>query len=253
VLVVMIVVVVVLTIATLFITALSSSYATLAERVDALEQPAVTSPLALSARPTPVATGVGGDMGRAAPDLHGRRLDGEEVDVLVGQSPRNLLLAFLSSGCSSCGRFWAPLVAGEDPRLPSDTMLVVLTKGPDAESLTALEKVADGVSIVMSTAAWVDYEIPGTPFFVFIDAGSGTVQGEGTALGWDEVRNLIALGRGDASIVTGVSTTGMKPSSDAERESIVDQVLMDAGIFPGDASLYPGSTPPPMTGAEGSG
>ncbi len=231
---------VVLVIATVFITALVASYAQLERRVEHLSQANELSvPIELSSQPAAVPTGVGGAAGRAAHDLSGITLSGDARTVATVGVEHTTLLAFLSSGCRTCGRFWETLRNEGPPEIGPTTRLVVLTKGPDAESPTDLRRVADGVDVVMTTEAWQDFEVPGTPFFVLVDGKTGRVAGEGTALGWDEVRNLVALGLGDASILTGVDTSAMKPSSDAERESMVDQILMDAGIFPGDPSLYP--------------
>ena len=239
--------IVLLVIAAIFVTALTASYGDLEQRLAMLEdQGATTTPLTLSPRSGAVATGVGGAAGRLAHDLLGATIAGDPVALAVTDVDHHTLLAFLSSGCSSCGRFWARLAEGDLPDLGDDTRLVVLTKDAADESMTALAPLIGDLDVVLSTKAWVDYEVPGTPFFIFVDGRDGVVRGEGTALGWDEVRNLVALGRGDASIVTGVSTASMKPASDAERESIVDRVLMDAGIFPGDPSLYPGGEPPDL-------
>ena len=242
--------VVVLIVATVFVTALTASYASLERRLERVEGSADGStPLQLSAKPTPVATGVGGAVGRGAHDLAGVSLAGDAVAIAVRGAAHDTVLAFLSSGCTTCGRFWAALRAGELPDLGDRTRLLILTKSPEDESMTALRGLAEDVDVVMTTKAWHDYEVPGTPFFILVDGASSSVAGEGTAMGWDEVRNLIALGRGDASVASGVSTSSMKPSSDAEREAVVDQILMDAGIFPGDPSLYPGTQPPEQTAA----
>jgi hypothetical protein len=231
----------VLIVATVFVSALTASFSSIEARLDRLT---AGTPIELRRPSGSVPTGVGGATGRPGSDLVGHDLDGSPLTAAVVGVEHFTLLAFLSSGCSTCGRFWKQLRGGGLPDLGLDTRLIVLAKGADAESMTALHEVAAGVDVLLSTEAWQDYEVPGTPFFILVDGRSGLVRGEGTAMGWDEVRNLVALGRGDASIVTGVSTATMKPSSDAEREAIVDQLLMDAGVFPGDPSLYPGTTPP---------
>jgi len=237
----LILVLVILVVATIFVSALTASFSSLEARLDRLETGA---PIELRRNGDGAATAVGGSTGRAAFDIAGHDLSGQPRTAAVVDVEHFTLLAFLSSGCSTCGRFWSQLSRGEQPDLGLDTRLLVLAKGEDEESMTALREVATGVDVLLSTEAWRHYEVPGTPFFILVDGRSGTVRGEGTAMGWDEVRNLVALGRGDASIVTGVSTAAMKPTSDAEREAIIDQILMDAGVFPGDASLYPGTTPP---------
>ena len=46
-----------------------------------------------------------------------------------------------------------------------------------------------GVRVVASSAAWADYDIPGSPYFVLVEAG--VVTGEGSATSWAAVRNLL--------------------------------------------------------------
>jgi hypothetical protein len=177
---------------------------------------------------------------RAGADIAGESLDGETVTLAVAGVEHNTLLAFLSSGCSTCAGFWAQLphaVASTDGR---GTRLVVVTQGADHESPSALASLAspDLVNTVMSSRCWEDYAVPGSPYFVFVDGRSGVVRGEGTALGWDEVFSLMALAEGDAA--PGGGTRHRKPSNDAAREAAVDRELLRAGIMPGDPSLYPG-------------
>jgi hypothetical protein len=45
---------------------------------------------------------------------------------------QNTLVAFLSSGCSTCADFWESF-GGSGPALPFGTRLVVVTKGVDAD------------------------------------------------------------------------------------------------------------------------
>ncbi len=176
---------------------------------------------------------------RAGADIAGETLDGETVTLAVTGVEHNTLLAFLSSGCSTCAGFWAQMahaVASTDGRR---SRLVVVTQGPDHESATALASLAspDLVNTVMSSRGWEDYAVPGSPYFVFVDGRSGLVRGEGTALGWDEVFSLMALAEGDAA-PAGAGRL-RKPASDAAREAAVDRELLRAGIMPGDPSLYP--------------
>ena len=54
--------------------------------------------------------------------------------------------------------------------LPPSIRVVVVTKGPDWESPAAVaERAPLGIQVVMSTGAWSDYEIPGSPYFVLVD------------------------------------------------------------------------------------
>jgi hypothetical protein len=176
---------------------------------------------------------------RAGADIAGESLDGETVTLAVTGVHHNTLLAFLSSGCTTCAGFWAGLARAAASTEENESRLVVVTQGPDHESRTALAPLAspEVVNTVMSSRGWTDYAVPGSPYFVYVDGPSGLVRGEGTALGWDEVFSLMALAEGDRAPAPGGGPR--KPASDAAREAAVDRELLRAGIRPGDASLYP--------------
>jgi hypothetical protein len=80
------------------------------------------------------------------------------------------------------------------------------------------------VTVVMSSAAWTDYRVPGSPYFVLVDGPAGRVRGEGTGAHWDQVKNLLRQAADDAA--------------DAGREVRIDRELLAHGIAPGDPSLY---------------
>ena len=46
--------------------------------------------------------------------------------------------------------------------------------------------------VIQSSAAWLDYDIPGSPYFVYVEAGQ--VTGEGSATTWPQVRDLMGPG-----------------------------------------------------------
>jgi hypothetical protein len=128
------------------------------------------------------------------------------------------LLAFLSSGCTSCERFWGTL--GER-RLPADLEAVIVTRGSDREQRSKLRALAPaGVPVVMSSEAWRDYAVPGSPYFVLVEDGS--VRGEGVATTWDALASLV----GDA----------------IEEQREIEERLAAAGIGPEHPSLYPGGS-----------
>ena len=57
---------------------------------------------------------------------------------------------------------------------PTTFALVVVTKDAQEESISALRKLAPaGVPVVMSSAAWTDYRVPGSPYFVLVDGQAG--------------------------------------------------------------------------------
>jgi hypothetical protein len=173
-------------------------------------------------------------------DLTGTGLGDDVLSVRVKGVDHATLVAFLSSTCLTCQRFWD---AFGDPGLdlPPATRLVVVTKGIDDESPSKLARLApDGVPLIMSGAAWDDYRVPGSPYFVLVDGPTGRVRGEGTGLDWPQVRNLLGQATDDADHLDALAAGRVrKPASDAAREQRVDRELLDAGVPPGDPSLYP--------------
>lgn len=188
-----------------------------------------------------------------ASDLTGRGLHDDVVAVRVIGATHPTMLAFLSSSCSTCANFWEAFRNEGDVPLPGGTRLVIVTKGIDDESPSAIADLAPpGVTLVMSSEAWDDYRVPGSPYFVFVDGPTGRIRGEGTGMSWDQVGNLLAQATGDLTFALGDSGARMenKPESDAERELRIDQELMAAGIFPGDPSLYQTSDGEPPAASE---
>ena len=67
---------------------------------------------------------------------------------------------------------------------------MVVAKGSAEESPATLARLArPGVEVVASSGAWVDYDIPGSPYFVLVE--DGVVTGEGSATSWPSVRDLL--------------------------------------------------------------
>jgi hypothetical protein len=172
-------------------------------------------------------------VGAGGRDAVSVRLTGVEHDTIV---------AFLSSGCLTCQRFWDAFRKPRKLGLPAGTRLVVVTKGPDDESVSAVASVAPGaVPTVMSSEAWHDYDVPGSPYFVYVHGPTGRVRGEGTGPDWDQVSSLLSQATGDAELTATLAPNVVaKPNADAERETRVDRELHEAGILPGDPSLYAG-------------
>jgi hypothetical protein len=184
--------------------------------------------------PVPVGLASGGASGAAAHDVAGRTPAGEAAVVAVLGVAHDTLLAFLSSGCLTCAGFWEALGAGGDLGLPADMRVVAVTKDPGEESAAAIRGLAPGQTVVMSTQAWFDYEVPGSPYFVHVNATTGRVAGEGTASTWEQVVSLVSRAAADVTR----SQVGAR-----RQEDRIDQELTAAGILPGDPSLYP--TVPP--------
>ena len=171
-----------------------------------------------------------------AADIAGSTLDGTPIQVGVRPGGPSTLLAFLSSGCLACRTFWESL-GSDAPAVPGGARLVAITKDRDLESPARLRELAPAkVPLVMSSAAWRDYGVPTSPYFVYIDGRSGEVQGEGAASGWGQVASLLRDALDDAASAERASGRG---ASGAERLSRVDRELAEAGIGPGHESLYP--------------
>lgn len=158
----------------------------------------------------------------------GRTPGGDSISVATGGSRGMVLLAFLSSGCTTCRPFWSELGAGA-PMPADDVRPLIITKGPDEESPSAIRELAPaGVTTIMSSEAWDDFRIPVSPYFVLVDAAAGAVLGEGAAGSWAHVHDLLAQSLADAH---GGRGTGARARQAGEE-------LSSAGIEPGDPSLY---------------
>ena len=169
--------------------------------------------------------------GREAADIVGVTPRGETSAIRVVGARHDTVVAFLSSGCATCHVFWEEFA---DVALPGDTRLVVVTKGEDAESPVAIGDIApDGVTVVLSNEAWAAYEVPGSPYVVHVDGPSGRVRGEGTGPSWEQVQRMLVLGGRDLD-----ARRASMADADADREREADDVLLAAGIKPGDPQLY---------------
>jgi hypothetical protein len=171
-----------------------------------------------------------------AHDIAGESLEGEAVSARVVDVENDTLLLFLSSGCTGCEVFWTELA--RPVPLPTGTRLIVVPQGRREESISDLAAMApSGVDVVLSSQAWTDYEVPGSPHVVFVDGRTGRVRGEGTGQSLRQVCELLARSTGDAGFVTSGPSLP-KPSRDASQEAAVDRELLAAGILPGDPRLY---------------
>ena len=179
---------------------------------------------------------------RAGADLVGVTPEQDAVQLAVRGVQHLTLVAFLSSGCSTCHEFWDAF-ALRIPDVPGEARLVITTKDASEESLASIRRLAPlGVPVVMSSAAWEAYDVPVAPFFVLVDGVSGDVVGEGAASTWDQVLSLIGAAVDDAGLVDGKGKLKLgsrrKFRADLEREARADRDLLAAGITPGDPSLY---------------
>ena len=177
-----------------------------------------------------------------AHDIIGTDLDREQRRLAVTAPGSRTLLAFLTSGCSVCQTFWEEFRGTVS--VPGQGELHIVAKGPEEESITSLRSLAGGREVVQSSAAWADYDIPGSPYFVYVE--NGQVTGEGSATTWAQVRDLMAQGVSDseeARAAAGRTGPGRLVGEDlgrGERDALprMDAELLAAGIGPGHASLY---------------
>jgi hypothetical protein len=168
-----------------------------------------------------------------APLLVGTDPGGEPIAISpdVGKDP--LLIAFLSTSCSSCTLFWegldqATMEFGGNPH-----RLVVATLGPEEESPTRAGSLSRGdVAVVMSSQAWADYGVPGAPYFAVVEPGKGII-GEGSADNFEALATFL----GDAANDRRWDQTG-RDEFGADRASRIDRELREAGIEPGDPRLH---------------
>ncbi len=177
---------------------------------------------------------------QTAVDIVGTVPGGGPVSVSVGGA-HHTLLAFLSSGCRTCGAFWSEFKSPVLELGGEATRLVIVAQDPAHDSESRLVELAPkGVRTVCSTAAWEAYGVPGSPYFVLIDPDRSVV-GAGTATNWPQVRRLLTQAVGDAKSTSARSRSARSNNGD-------DAELAAFGIGPGHPSLYPpevGSPPAP--------
>ncbi len=199
-------------------------------------------------------------------DVVGLTPDGGLVNVGVTGTDGLTLLAFLSSGCLTCAGFWDAFADPDQRSVEGlDAELIIVAKGPEMESEASIRALAPkGVRTVMSSDAWLDYNVPVSPYFILVQGASdnaddndvadvagiadvgGRIVGEGAASSWEQVANLLKQAVADAGIARGRASakrrTGLGKSG-AERRADTDEELRNAGIEPGDPSLYPTGHP----------
>ena len=223
-----IVIAVLLVIALVYIAALLRSHADILRRLTALEEARGGGAPA----PAPGPAQIGGHEALTAGPISGTTLRGDSVMLSLGPGSPVTLLAFLTSGCASCAPLWdglrdAPDLAGLADRV------AVITHDATRESPTRLERLAPGApEVIMSSAAWADYAVPGSPHFVLTDGGGG-ILGRGSALSWGQLETMVQDARADAR------RAGDAARTTAERAERSEQALASAGIGPGHPSLYP--------------
>lgn len=198
---------------------------------------------AAAAVPVEMSPGPGAGMTLGlAPAIAGLTPSGDAHAVAVDNSDRLTLLGFLSSGCQSCLGFWEALQRPDQVGLPHGTRVVIVTKGPELEITPQVQALTTGqVPVLMSTEAWHDYEVPGSPFFVLVDGANGHKIGQGVASQVGQLVDLVQRAESERTPARTARTTAEPGLDGPAREVANDQALREAGILPGDPSLYPGS------------
>lgn len=159
--------------------------------------PAAPADLALSPQGdgrAPGAAAVG--QGRGVDALHpieGLTPAGEPVRVVPSGSGRIVLVAFLTTGCTTCSHFWSVFGELDADDLPGDrTDLVIVARGDDREQPARVRDLAPaGHTVVRSSAAWDAYGVVAGPYFVLLDGAREVVLGEGSATAWADVEALV--------------------------------------------------------------
>lgn len=178
-----------------------------------------------------------------APDITGRTLEGDPVQVAPAGGSQSSLIAFLSSGCATCQGFWEAFQPEVRQPVPGDARLILVTRDSSHESPSRLrELVPADLPLVMSSRAWEAYEVPLTPYFVYVDGPTGRIAGEGAAEAWPQIVSLVRDALSDAEMArngkaggaggNGASVNGIG------RLRRADDELRAAGIGAGHPSLY---------------
>jgi hypothetical protein len=163
--------------------------------------------------------------GTPAPAIAGVTPAGDALSLAFSTGAPTLL-AFLTSGCTTCAGFWDAL--GERRLL--DVQTVIVTHGAERELPAKLASLApDGIPVVMSEDAWEHYAVPGAPYFVLVD---GTIRGEGTSSTWQGLASLVGDAIAEQQAVSAIRVPDPRTPS-------LDQTFMSAGIGPDHPSLRP--------------
>ncbi len=174
---------------------------------------------------------------RTGADLVGVTPHGDAISVSVLGVDHPTLIAFLTSSCLTCAGFWSAFAERRRLRVPGDARLVVATKGEEAESAARLAKFAPpDVPVVMSSAAWTDFDVSVAPYFAFVDGPTGAVIGEATASTWELVRTIMDQALADAGFTSGRARRRRSRQTGEDR---VDSELLGAGLEPLDPSQHP--------------
>jgi hypothetical protein len=170
----------------------------------------------------------------SAADVVGLDLTGSTAAVSVVGAKQDTLLAFLSTGCTTCQPFWDAFREGVT--LPGSTRLLVVVQ--DEESESRLRSLAGPhLEVIASTAAWESYGVPGSPHFVYVDGPAGRVTGEGTGPDWPSIRALLTQAADDRAARAAAASGRTADVEWRDNPTRIDAELTHAGIGSGHPSL----------------
>ncbi|HET6817381.1 MAG TPA: hypothetical protein VFH66_09190 [Mycobacteriales bacterium] len=169
-----------------------------------------------------------------AHDVVGVDLTGATASLSVVGTQHDTLLAFLSTGCSTCQPFWDAFRDGVT--LPGATRLVVVVQ--DEESEARLRSLAGPhLEVIASSGAWESYAVPGSPHFVYVEGPAGRVTGEGTGPDWPSVRALLTQAADDRAARAALAEGRTAAVEWRDNPTRIDAELLHAGIGTGHQSL----------------
>ncbi|HEY2429003.1 MAG TPA: hypothetical protein VGI06_08745 [Acidimicrobiales bacterium] len=222
-------------------------------------------------RPTVMAGPPAAAAGATVGAVVGESPHGDAVSVALDRPGQRVLLLFLSSGCGTCAPWWEGLRAGDHARALPGVRTVVVARDRAEESPSLLAGLASAdVSVVLASAAWDGFDVPGSPYAVLVDGSSAAVIGQGVAHSWAQLGSLVAQHLDDLEFTGGPEGAARRRGeaggergeagrqqgdrraergeAEGERgERRADAELMAAGIHPGHPSLHP--EPGSWTGA----
>ena len=161
-------------------------------------------------------------------NLAGPTPDGGRAAVALSGSRGYTLLAFLSTTCTSCQPFWQGLT--RDLNFSGARPIIVTKEAPEESTSEVARFSAGRVTTLMSSGAWEAFKVPATPYFALVDNTNATVVGEGSALNWGRVGEMVSRAISDHTRPLHRSTTA--------RMADVDEELRNAGLEAGDPRLY---------------
>jgi hypothetical protein len=170
-------------------------------------------------------------------DVTGTTPGGEVARFAIPGARHDTLLAFLTSGCSTCAAFWDAFGELGGFAGPNGARVLIVTHDAGEESVSRLRDLAPrAIPVVLSSQAWAAYHVPVAPYFIYVSGQLGRVVGEGAGSSWSQVTSLLGQAQRDATASTRKSSPDRKWDS---REERADSDLATAGILPGDPRLYP--------------